>query len=138
MADNLKSNVKSGIDDAANGAKNLADRGINAVNRATSGNSATGPGATGGSTMDAARDTLHNVVEKAGAYTHDAKEKVGEWADQVGDKAQKWAGDAYEVATDKAGDFGREVTELVRRHPLPAIMIGFGVGLLLGRAARIV
>jgi ElaB/YqjD/DUF883 family membrane-anchored ribosome-binding protein len=30
------------------------------------------------------------------------------------------------------------VTALVRKHPLPAVLIGFGVGLLLGRTARII
>jgi hypothetical protein len=36
------------------------------------------------------------------------------------------------------GDFGQELTTMIRRHPLPAVLVGFGVGLLLGRAARMV
>jgi ElaB/YqjD/DUF883 family membrane-anchored ribosome-binding protein len=131
MADNVKSTAKSGIDDAASGAKNLVDRGANVVNRAAGNASGTG-------TMESARDTLHNVAEKAGEYAHQARAKVGEWAGQAGQQAEKWAEDAYEVTSERVGDFGREVTNLVRRHPLPAILIGFGVGLLMGRVARIV
>ena len=57
---------------------------------------------------------------------------------QTGERIQQWAGDAYDMAADNLGDFGKEVTSLVRRHPIPAILLGFGVGLLLGRAARMV
>jgi hypothetical protein len=74
-----------------------------------------------------------------------AREKVQEWAGDAretathaGEKAQKWAGEAYDATADTLGDFSREVSTLVRRHPIPALLIGFGVGLLLGRAARMV
>lgn len=117
MAD-VKNNVKSGIDDAASGAKNLLDRGENVATRAAG----------------SARETMHEVADKAGEYLHDARE----WAGHAGEKAQRWAEDAYETATDKTGEFGRDVTNLIRRHPLPAIAIGFGVGMLLGRAVRVV
>jgi len=129
VADNMKSNLKGGIVDAASGAKNLVDRGANTVNRAAGGAS---------SATETARDKLHNVAEKAGEYANDARDKISEWAGDAGAKAERWAGDAYQVASEKVGDFGREVTDLVRRHPLPAILIGFGAGLLLGRAARMV
>ena len=67
-------------------------------------------------------------------WAGDAKEAV----QHAGEKAQKWAGDAKDVAADAVGDFGREVSSLVRKHPLPSLLIGFGVGLLVGRAARMV
>ena len=38
----------------------------------------------------------------------------------------------------RLGDFGKEAAVLIRRHPLPAVLIGFGVGLLLGRAAKVI
>jgi ElaB/YqjD/DUF883 family membrane-anchored ribosome-binding protein len=117
MADTLKNNLKSGVNDAASGAKNLLDRGANVAKAA-----------------DQAKDAMHTVADKAGEYAHD----VRKWAGHAGEKAQKMAEDAYEVASDKVGDFGKDVTNLVRRHPLPAILIGFGVGLLFGRAARVV
>ena len=59
-------------------------------------------------------------------------------AKHAGEKVQKWAGDAYHVTSDAVGDFGKEVTALVRKHPIPSILIGFGIGLLLGRTARMI
>jgi predicted PurR-regulated permease PerM len=52
------------------------------------------------------------------------------------DKAQHWAGDAYEATAEAVESFGTELTNLVRKHPLPALLIGFGLGLLIGRTAR--
>ena len=57
-------------------------------------------------------------------------------AEHAGEKAQKWAGDAYDATADTMGDFGKEVTSMVRKYPIPALLIGFGLGMLLGRAAR--
>jgi hypothetical protein len=125
MADEMKNNVKSGIDDAASTAKKGVDR-VSGVN---------------------IRDTGHAVMDKASDYAHQAKEKIGEWAgearDAVGDftehageRAQKWAGQAYDMASENASYFGNEVMKLVRNHPLPALAIGFGLGLLVGRTAR--
>ena len=81
-------------------------------------------------------------MDKAGEYAGQAREKVSEWAGSAGDaakqasdKVQRWAGDAYHATSDAVGDFGQELTSLIRKHPLPAILVGFGVGLLLGRTA---
>jgi hypothetical protein len=40
------------------------------------------------------------------------------------------------MAGEQLGDFGKEITTMVRRYPIPALLVGFGVGLLLGRAAK--
>jgi ElaB/YqjD/DUF883 family membrane-anchored ribosome-binding protein len=84
--------------------------------------------------MDRAGDVAGQVRDKAQEWAHDARDAAGAASERV----QKWAGDAYEATTDQVGDFGREVTNLVRKHPIPALLIGFGIGLLLGRAARMV
>ena len=160
MADNMKNNLKGGIDNAANQAKtgidtaadkvkNLTDRGADAANRnfGNQGNQNQPQG-----TMDTVRDTAQAVADRASDYAGQAREKLTDWAGQARDavgglggnasevarNAQRWAGEAYDVAADNMGDFGREVTSLVRKHPIPAILIGFGVGLLVGRAARMV
>ena len=64
--------------------------------------------------------------------------RCGRCGTQAGDKAQRWAGDAYDATSDAMGDFGKELTTMIRKHPLPSVLIGFGIGLLLGRAARMV
>lgn len=92
-----------------------------------------------------AKQAGENMLHRAGEMAGQARDKVEGWAGDardtlgnVGEKAQRWAGDAYEATAESVSDFGNEVTSLVRKHPLPALLIGFGVGLLLGRTMRIV
>ena len=96
-------------------------------------------------TVDRLKDNAQHVMDKAGDYAGQARDKVAEWAGDAGENAkhaservQKWAGDAYHATSDAVGDFGKEVTSLIRKHPLPSILIGFGIGLLLGRTARMI
>jgi len=124
MAD-LKDRMKSGIDAAADKAKNATEK---AADMAGS-----------------AKEEGQGLAERAGEMAGQAREKLREWAgdakesaQHAGEKVQQWAGDAYDVTRDKVSDFSHEVTNLVRKHPLPAVLIGFGIGLLLGRAARII
>ena len=37
---------------------------------------------------------------------------------------------------DKLGNVGHDVTEMVKKYPIQALLVGFGVGLLLGRVSR--
>src|SRR5262245_46027011 len=93
--------------------------------------------------MDRAKDAAHNVADRAGDVAGTVREKAQDWAgdardavQHAGERVQRWAGDAYDATAEQVGDFGKELTNLVRKHPIPALLIGFGVGLLLGRAAR--
>ena len=54
----------------------------------------------------------------------------------AGDRVQHIAEDAYGFAGDKLGTVGHDVTELVKKYPIQALLVGFGVGLLMGRASR--
>src|SRR5262249_24217623 len=91
--------------------------------------------------IDTAADKAKTLTDRAADVAGRAQDKANEWAGdayaaarQAGERVQRWAGDAYDAAADRVGDFGNEVASLVRRHPIPAILIGFGIGLLLGRA----
>jgi hypothetical protein len=110
MAD-VKNQVKSGIDAAADRGKNLTEKAADAV----------------GSVAGPARE---KVAEWAGA--------AGDAARQAGQKVQDWASDAYDTTAEQVGDFGKELTSLIRNHPLPALLVGFGIGMLIGRTARMV
>ena len=117
MAD-MKDRARSGMENAADTAKATADR---------------------------VKENAQHVADKAGEYASQARDKVAEWASGAGDaakhageKAQRWAGDAYDATSDAMGDFGKELDSMIRKHPLPSVLIGFGIGLLLGRAARMV
>lgn len=125
MPEMNKGNVKSGIDNAADRAKNATDRVANAADNLRE-------NAQG--LMNRAGDIAGQVQDKAKEWAGDAYDKVHE----TGHRVERWAGDAYDMAADRVGDFGKEVTSLVRKHPIPALLIGFGVGLLMGRAARII
>jgi ElaB/YqjD/DUF883 family membrane-anchored ribosome-binding protein len=117
MAD-MKDRVRGGMENAADTAKGAADR---------------------------VKENAQHVADKAGEYASQARDKVAEWASgagdaakQAGEKVQRWAGDAYDATSDAMGDFGKEISSMIRKHPLPSVLIGFGIGLLLGRAARVV
>lgn len=91
--------------------------------------------------MDTVTDKAKHLTDRAADVAGRAQDKAREWAGdaydaarQAGDRVQRWAGDAYDAAADRMGDFGKECSTLIRRHPLQAVLIGFGVGLLLGRA----
>jgi ElaB/YqjD/DUF883 family membrane-anchored ribosome-binding protein len=95
--------------------------------------------------VDRAKEAAHNVAERASDVAGTARDKAQEWAgdardaaQHAGERVQRWAGDAYDVTAEQVGDFGKELTSLVRKHPIPALLIGFGVGLLLGRTARMI
>jgi hypothetical protein len=95
-----------------------------------------------------AKDTIERVAdsaERAGEFAENARQKIAGWAGdageaarQAGHKVQEWAGDAYGYSKEQAGELGKELTTLIRKHPIASLMIGFGAGLLLGRAARMV
>lgn len=111
-----KDRVKGGIDVAADRAKNIADQAF-------------------GSTQG----VKNAAMEMAG----EAKEKVQEWgseavdvAKHAGEKVQKWAGDALDTTTDTMKCFRNDATEMVKKYPIQSVLVGFGVGLLIGRAAR--
>jgi ElaB/YqjD/DUF883 family membrane-anchored ribosome-binding protein len=125
MAD-IKDRMKSGIETAADKAKTAVDRGAEAVN---------GPKSESGEGFgEKLRENAQGLINRAGEYAGQARETV----QQVGDKAERWARDAYETTSETVGDFGKEVTRLVKNHPLPALLIGFGIGLLLGRTGRMI
>lgn len=81
---------------------------------------------------DKARDAAQSVKETA----RDAADKVTDVAEHAADKAQKWAHDAYEQSSETLRHAGDELTQMVRKYPLPAVLIGLGVGFLMGRAMR--
>jgi lambda family phage tail tape measure protein len=119
----VKDNVKETID-------TYADKAKGATNAAAS-------------VVDRAKQTVSGMAASVADYAGDAKDKVKDLAVEVGesakvasDKVQKWAGDAYDVTSHAAGDFGREVTSMVKKYPIPSLLVGFGLGLIVGRSIR--
>ena len=132
-------------------------------NNPNSGNS--NSGSTFAAAQKAVGDKAQDVTNRVGEFAGQAKDKAKEITDQVGDKvselagqakdkAQEWAseaGDAMSYAKDKAGewasdaavkttatvkDLGHELTDLIRRYPAPALLIGFGLGFMIAKASN--
>jgi ElaB/YqjD/DUF883 family membrane-anchored ribosome-binding protein len=108
--------VKSGIDTGADQAKGIVDR-----------------------VAEQAKGLADRATGVAGQVKHmatDAAESVGEYAHVAKDRVQHLAEEAYDKAGDKLGTLGKDVTTLVRNHPIQALLVGFAVGMLLGRVSR--
>jgi hypothetical protein len=129
--------VKEGIDSAAQGAKRATDRVADAAQSAQ-GSAQQG---TMGQIVDSARSAVESASSSVTDYAGQARDKVREWSEdanlgRTAQRVQDWAEDAYGVSGEKLGEFGREVTLMIRRYPLPALAVGFGLGLMLGRMTR--
>jgi hypothetical protein len=64
------------------------------------------------------------------------KDTAEEWASSVGSAAVQAKDKSQEVvgaAAENVGEVGQEVTALIRRYPLPALLVGAGVGFLLAK-----
>jgi len=105
--------------------------------------SGTRPGMPGTKESAASAGIVDTIKEKAkdlacgaGEMMSGAKDKVQEWAadaadvaGQVKDKAQEYA----TTAAHKAEDVGRGLTDLIRQYPMPALLVGFGLGFLVAQ-----
>lgn len=88
----------------------------------------------------AVSDTASQAKEKVQEWTATATEKTkeaaaaaGNYAVQAKDKVQEWTSTAVDSTGDALGDVSKELTALVRRYPLQALLVGAAVGFVLGR-----
>lgn len=97
-------------------------------------------GSTGsGSITQAVKEKTKDVASGAGELVSGAKEKVHEWASAAADVAGQAKDKAQELATTavhRVKDLGQGLTDLIRRYPLPALLVGFGIGFLASRVIR--
>src|ERR1700687_6183783 len=89
--------------------------------------------------VGALEDKVQDMARSASQLAGKAKDAVEEWASSAGDAAVVAKDKAQEVAgaaAEKAGDLGHEVTALIRRYPLAALLVGIGAGFMLGQMMR--
>ncbi len=86
---------------------------------------AEGAAATVGEGMTSMAQTLREQAPRTGM--------LGSAASNVADTLER--GGRY-LQEEGLGGMGEELTNLIRRNPLPALLIGFGVGYLIARATR--
>ena len=122
------------IDDtpAGNGRKQeFRDRG-----RATT----TGPeGSAVGGIVEAVKEQVQAAATGCADLAGKAKVTAQEWASAAGDfavQAKDKVSEAASAAVDKVGDMGQDLATLIRRHPIKALLAGFGLGFLAARFLR--
>lgn len=135
----VKDRVNATIDAAGDRTNYVTDQAARAATAAAdkqSTGAAAGPSQDGG-LMGTLKDNAESAIHSVGDFVGHARDRIGASAVKAGEKVQHWAEDAY----DASGNFRKEVTGLVRKHPIESLLIGLGVGLgvglLVGRAVRI-
>jgi hypothetical protein len=96
-------------------------------------------GSTASNVVDAVKERVHDVAAGASELAGKTRDTVQEWASSVGDaavQAKDRAQEAAANAVEKVGDWGQDVTALIRRNPIPALLVAFSIGLFAARALR--
>jgi gas vesicle protein len=86
-----------------------------------------------------AKDVASSASDLMSGAKEKVKEKVHEWAGDAADAAGVVKEKTQEFATaavHKAENFGEGLTNLMRRYPIPTLLIGFGIGILAARMMR--
>jgi ElaB/YqjD/DUF883 family membrane-anchored ribosome-binding protein len=121
----------------------------------------TGAGNQGASLTDKAKDVASSAAQTARDVAHTAGQKAESAVEKVGSGMESLAGTIREHAPDSGmlgtasekvarglerggrylqeeglSGMGEDLTNLIRRNPIPALLIGLGLGFLLGRALR--
>jgi len=147
----------------ANVTNTARDMGSNVADKAreTASNVADKARETAHTVADKARETAHNVADKAKDLTATAGRKADDMAGKVGSGLESAAESIREhtphtgmlgTAATKVADavessghylkeeglsgMANDLTEMVKRNPIPALLLAIGVGVLIARATR--
>lgn len=76
------------------------------------------------------------MAEKAQDVASGARDTIQEWGSSAADvagQAKQRVQDFATSAAHRAEDWGEDVTSLIRRYPIPALLLGVGAGFLLAQ-----
>lgn len=122
-----------------------------------------GQGGSAAGVMDKARDVATNVVDRAKDMASSAADTARDWASNAGERASgamgavgtgigsiagtvrenvpggEYVAEAIESGTryfqeHSFGDMAEDVAGVIRRNPIPALLVGVGIGFLIARA----
>jgi ElaB/YqjD/DUF883 family membrane-anchored ribosome-binding protein len=119
-----KENLKGKFDDEA-------DKGWTQARATATGYEAS----TAGGIVEAVKERAQAVAAGASGLAGMAKDTAQEWGSAVGSAAvhaRDKVRDVASAAAEKAGELGQDLTALIRRHPLQALLAGVGVGFAVG------
>jgi hypothetical protein len=100
--------------------------------------------------MDRARDVAGNVADKARDVAGNVADTARDWAsgavgavkdNDVVNKAGDYVSDAWESGSryfqdHNFSDMAEDVAGVIRRNPIPAMLVGVGLGFILARSLR--
>ncbi len=111
--------------------------------------------------VESARDTATGVMDRAKDVASNVADKARDVASNVADTAKDWASGAVSAVKDsdvvnKTGeyvsdawesgsrylhehsfqDMAEDVAGVIRRNPIPALLVGIGIGFILARSLR--
>jgi gas vesicle protein len=100
--------------------------------------------------METAKDKAADVASTAKDKADSATQSVGRGMETAADKVRQYAPsgrvtESVAGAIERGGEYLEEkglsgvaddLVELVRKNPIPALLIGFGIGFLVSRALR--
>jgi ElaB/YqjD/DUF883 family membrane-anchored ribosome-binding protein len=121
MADKAKDAASSVADKARDVASSVADKTKDVASRV--GQKADDMAGRAGSAMESAASTVREHAPQSGMF--------GSAASKVADTLE--SGGRYLREEGMTG-LAEDVTDLIRRNPIPALLLGLGLGFLLGRA----
>jgi ElaB/YqjD/DUF883 family membrane-anchored ribosome-binding protein len=98
--------------------------------------------ASAGRVAEAVKEQVQAMAAGASELAGMARNTAGDWASSVGDAAvhaKNKVRDVTSAVAGKAVEVEQDVTALIRRHPLEALLAGFGAGIVVGfLAAQVV
>lgn len=80
---------------------------------------------------EAVKEMVHTVGADASNLVGQARDTAQQWASSAGGaavQAKDKAAELTSAAVNKVEDIGEEIATLIRRYPLQALLVGFGVG----------
>jgi len=100
--------------------------------------------------MDRARDVAGNVADRAKDVAGSVADTARDWASgaagavadsDVVNKAGEYVGEAWEAGSryfqeHSFRDMADDVAGVIRRNPIPALLVGVGLGFILARSLR--
>jgi hypothetical protein len=87
-----------------------------------------------GTVAEKARDVASSVTGKAQEFASSMAQKAEDIGSNVGRQAQQaWESGRRYVQEQGVSGMADDLTELIRRNPIPALLVGFGLGFLVAR-----
>jgi X-X-X-Leu-X-X-Gly heptad repeat protein len=96
-------------------------------------------GSTAAGVVNTVTEKAKDLAGGASEMASGAKETVQEWTSAAVDAAGQAKHKVQEFATSashKVENFGEDVTALIRRYPMQALLVGLGAGFLLAQVRR--